>query len=142
MSEVAAEEDPFAVRVAERLARRLAGEPPQPPAFPSWAKQLLVEARKRAKKRGIKFTLTHGDMESMMDRAGGACEISGVPFDFSRGIVARRPFVPSIDRIDCARGYTSGNCRLVVYAANAAMNVWGIETLLTVARGVVRKHGP
>lgn len=135
--------DPFAERVAEMLRRRLSGEEPapKPPTIPPWASRLLSETKKRARKRGIKCKLNSADMASMIEAAGGCCQVSGIPFDFSKGTTWRRPFAPSIDRIDCGRGYVESNCRLVIYAANAAMNEWGLNVLLTLARGVVKKHG-
>ena len=41
----------------------------------------------------------------------------------------RAPFAPSIDRVNCARGYLFDNVRLTCQIANLAMNVWGAEVL-------------
>lgn len=107
---------------------------------PSWAARLLSEARKRSKLKGTACTLTRADMLALVERSGGRCELSGIPFNHDKA-GTRRAFGPSLDRIDCGLGYVPGNVRLVVYAVNAAMNEWGFDTLLAVARGVVGKHG-
>jgi hypothetical protein len=54
------------------------------------------------------------------------CQISGIPFDFSKAIEGRRrPFYPSLDRKDSSKGYSFKNCRLVCSIVNIAMNEWG-----------------
>lgn len=51
-----------------------------------------------------------------------------------------RPFMPSIDRTNSAKGYTAGNCRLVCVAANFAMNEWGQGVLHKLAVAYVKHH--
>ncbi len=50
-----------------------------------------------------------------------------------RGLV-KRAFAPSIDRIDPEKPYTLDNCRLVMVAVNFAMNTWGEDTFLRLAK--------
>jgi hypothetical protein len=47
--------------------------------------------------------------------------------------------MPSLDQIEPSKGYTAHNVRLVCVAANFAMNAWGLDTLIRVARGVIKK---
>jgi hypothetical protein len=47
--------------------------------------------------------------------------------------------MPSLDQIEPGKGYTADNVRLVCVAANFAMNAWGLDTLIRVARGVIKK---
>jgi hypothetical protein len=35
------------------------------------------------------------------------------------------PYAPSLDRIDCRKGYTKDNVRIVVYALNVMLMDWG-----------------
>lgn len=100
--------------------------------MPEWAAQLITWTRRRAKKAGLCFDLKAADMVHLIHRSGGRCEVTGCVFSFAKyGSAAKRPFAPSIDRIDSDKGYTRENCRLVVYAANAAMNEWGVPILIT-----------
>ena len=47
----------------------------------------------------------------------GVCEVTGIAFEMKGD---RRPFMPSIDRIDSGKGYTPDNCRVVLWIINAA----------------------
>jgi hypothetical protein len=67
--------------------------------------------------------------------------LSGIPFEFERRWRGqRRPFAPSLDRINSAKGYVYSNCRLVCVAVNIAMNEWGLEPLLRVARELLKRE--
>lgn len=94
--------------------------------------------KKNAKTRQIDFTLSRDEFLVIAVRAAGRCEISAIPFTLgeARGRYERRPWAPSIDRIDSAKGYSVTNCRLVCIAVNLAMNTWGIDTLQTMARAL------
>lgn len=75
------------------------------------------------------------------ERCEGRCAVSGL--EFRNTAVgngrARHPFMPSLDQIEPGKGYTADNVRLVCVAANFAMNAWGLDTLIQVARGVVEQ---
>ena len=65
-----------------------------------------------------------------------------MPFNSERyGAAIRRPWAPSIDRIDSSKDYHPDNCRLVCGSVNTAMNEYGPSVLLTIARAMVAKHG-
>lgn len=101
-------------------------------------KRLHAQHKRNAKSRGIRFLISPEDVTEMFARAGGACEVTGVPFEF--GVCndgRRRAFFPSIDRIDSSDAYTKTNCRLVAACANLAMNVWGHEVLHRMAASMV-----
>ena len=59
----------------------------------------------------------------------GRCAVSGLEFSETQvgGGKARRPYAPSLDRIDPRRGYEPDNVRLVCAVANFAMNAWGLN---------------
>lgn len=106
-------------------------------AAPKWAKRLLDGAKWRSGKGGITFSLTLDDIKHMADRAGGRCEVSGVPFCGDNSCGKRRPFAPSIDRKVPEDGYVPENCRLVCFAVNVALSDWGEDVLNRVASGVI-----
>jgi len=104
---------------------------------------LLRNARKNSISRGLECTLTIDDLQHMSDRAGGKCELSGLPFEF--GVAAemadqqgrrRRLWAASIDRVNSRAGYTPENCRLVCMAVNAARQEFGDAVLFKIARAL------
>jgi hypothetical protein len=107
---------------------------------PDWVVDALRAAKRRAKKRGLEFSLEVIDVLNRHADCKGCCEVSGIAFDLAKSMDHwRRPMAPSIDRIDPKRGYTPDNVRLVIYAVNAAMNEWGLELFLKVARAAAKK---
>lgn len=99
-----------------------------------WVMRLLMQCRKGRKPN----TLDLADITHMAIRSGGRCEVSGLPFSFEvHG--KRKPFAPSIDRVDSSVGYTPENTRLVCYAVNVAMNCWGDAPFLRICRAVAVK---
>ena len=109
--------------------------------LPQWARDILRMAARNASRRGIPFTLTQDDMRALVARADGRCVVTGIPFDFEKHRGSRRrPFAPSIDRERSTLGYRRDNCRLVCIAVNLAMNEWGLDPLLRIARALVAAH--
>lgn len=107
-------------------------------AAPAWARLAYTTAKRNARKRGIKFSLTRTDIEILVTRCEGCCELSGIPFELDpHATASRRPFAPSIDRIESSKGYDRHNVRVICVAANLALNEWGDETLLRLARAIV-----
>lgn len=109
----------------------------------SWknvAKLVCNRHRSASKARGIPFELTAVDVYDAMSATDFRCSVSGVPL--SRRATKNEgmpdPWSASIDRIECRHGYTKDNFRVVCLAANIAMNRWGLDVLLRLARGVTR----
>lgn len=99
----------------------------------------FLSARKNATVRSIPFLITKAEFNQIVVRCGRCCEVTRIPFDLrSHGSKRRRPYAPSLDRIDSALSYTADNCRLVCVAANMALGEWGINVATRVARGLVR----
>jgi hypothetical protein len=92
-----------------------------------------------ARNRGIPFDLKPADIFQRMKETDFRCAVSGIPLA-KRMVLGgiRDPWAPSIDRIESSQGYTFDNIRVVCLAANFAMNEWGADVLLRLARGVVR----
>lgn len=108
---------------------------------PPWASKLRRAARQRALDSAIPFSLTREQMGSIVARANGRCEVSGLDFVITPGGAGvRNPYAPSLDRIVPANGYTAANCRLVLFAVNVAMSDWGVEVLRRIAIAIGQKQ--
>ena len=89
---------------------------------PTNMKSVIRDARKRAKNKGIDFTITVDDVLRALHEQNGRCAVSGVTFresDFSPN-----PYGMSLDRIKSEYGYTPKNTRLVTHFVNNALSVW------------------
>lgn len=108
-----------------------------PHGRPKWAQALVNAANSRNRARSSLNPQPYylEDLITAWNDCGGCCKISGLEFDLL--IVgdgqARRPFAPSLDRINRHKPYSRDNVRLVVSIANFAMNAWGEEPLLRLA---------
>jgi hypothetical protein len=118
-------------------------DPPGTVQSPKWAQVLVSAANARNRVLGSEEFYSMADLCTAWKKCSGRCAISGLPFGLQ--IVgdgqAKRPFAPSLDRIDRHKPYQSGNVRLVVSIANFAMNAWGEVPLLELASAVHKKHG-
>jgi hypothetical protein len=112
--------------------------PPAIGALPLWARVLIARANRRTPHPGF----TGDDLMATWERCEGRCAVSGMAF--SEAVVgtgrAQRPYAPSLDRIDRSRGYEPDNVRLVSAVANFAMNAWGLEPVLAMARAMAGKY--
>lgn len=89
-------------------------------------KAVYRRARGNAAGRMLEFLLTEHEFDEIVKRAAGACELTGIPFSMQNTTLSkRRPFAPSLDRVNCGLPYTKGNCRLVTVCVNAALSDWG-----------------
>lgn len=99
---------------------------------------LYHSAKKRAKKTNRGWELSRAEFDDLVRRAQGQCMVCGLPFRFEKEGTFRRPFAPSLDRIDSRGPYSAGNVRLVCVAVNYALNDWGEDVFLKIAAGAVR----
>jgi hypothetical protein len=103
----------------------------------AYVANVLARARQNAKGRGriLEFSITREDVISKLKQAKYRCAVTGTPLSLQvLSHDGRKPFAPSIDRIDNEKGYTADNCRVVCLAANIAMNTWGEGVLLTMLK--------
>lgn len=133
----------YAQRKALKELKNKSKTKPLPPIDKSKYRNIYITARKNALNRGIDFELSYDDFYEMVQRSKEKCTVSGIAFDFSfkkHGIHRRRPFAPSIDRIDSMKSYSKENCRIVCVIVNMALNSWGDEPFLKMCKAVCRKH--
>ena len=99
-------------------------------------RSVAAGAMQRARVRGLSVdpdlvALTF----ELFEAQGARCALSGIGFDLR--VVgtgqARRPFAPSLDRIDASAGYTRDNTRLVCQAVNFALNAFGEDVFREIA---------
>lgn len=103
-------------------------------------KELFTRTKKRAKGNAIDFTLTFDEVMAMFMDADRKCMLSGKAFTNARPERVRfRPWMPSLDRIDPFGPYSAGNCRLVCAYINVAINQFGVDQFVSVARKVAKK---
>lgn len=109
---------------------------------PKYAYDLHRRCRAVAARRGLPFDLEAADVVAMIEKANGRCPLTMIAFDYTRRPGTRfRPWAPSIDRIRPAAGYVRGNCRVVCAYINLAINEFGEDVFLMVARQVLRVRG-
>jgi hypothetical protein len=104
-----------------------AGAPPEP--WSSLAEEeaaadvrrSLLRAKERAQRQSVEFSLTFDDVMGMLSDQDFRCALSRIPFEFYKSDVgSRRPFSPSIDRIEAGKDYSRANTRLVATIVNTA----------------------
>lgn len=89
-------------------------------------KYLLRQAKYRAKKKGIEFSLKYEDLI-----IPEFCPVFGFRLGFSKG--RRQAFSYSIDRLDNSKGYTKENTRVISWKANqykGNLTIEDVEALL------------
>ena len=101
---------------------------------------LLRHCKGRSEKNGLDFNLTQEWLEEKFKK--NVCELSGEKFNLGKKTFTTHydPYSPSIDRIDASKGYTQDNCRLILTSLNLAMNQWGFEFYIKIAKKVLEKN--
>jgi hypothetical protein len=85
-------------------------------------KQMLINARARAKKRGLDFNIDLFDV-----KIPNVCPILDIPIMIGEDKTLSNS--PTIDRVDNNKGYTKGNVRVISHRANSMKNNNTLETL-------------
>lgn len=96
--------------------------------------QLLADARKRAKRKGMEYDLTKEDLV-----VPEVCPVLGLILEVGEG--KRQPNSPSIDRIDNSKGYIRGNVAIISLRANALKNDGTIEELKAIVKYMEENDG-
>ncbi len=66
------------------------------------------------------------------------CEVTGIGFDYTKPKphYNANPFAPSLDRIDCRKGYTYKNTQVVIWAYNVAKSFLDPADFRKLCRGL------
>ena len=99
------------------------------------ASKLLGNARSRAKRKGLEFTLTKDWVIGKLN--AGICELSGLPLEIAQAGTANSP---SLDRRDNSKGYTPENTQMITVQANRAKGEWKSGDLLIFCMSYIRLH--
>ena len=91
------------------------------------ARHMVNWARKRAKDKGLEFSITHEDI-----LIPEICPVLGIPLFRVGGVKTANS--PSLDRIDNSKGYIPGNVMVISYRANQLKNDASIEELLLIVK--------
>lgn len=104
---------------------------------------MLKQSRNNARARGLAHCIGIADLRELAARSGGRCALSGIKFEYGlakevaeHAARRKRPWAPSIDRIDSAGGYITGNIRLVCVAVNIARQDFPDSVLHKIAAGI------
>ena len=132
---------------AGHVKRTLYTEDSGPVALPA-IHDLLRNAKKNARARGLDIDLTIADLKELAELSQGRCMLTGIPFEHGaddslkdNNTRRKRVWAPSLDRIESSKGYVPGNVRLVCMAVNAALQEFGDAVLLRIAHALVERHG-
>jgi hypothetical protein len=131
---------------SEWYKRNRASCEPSPDADMSWPdrwiKATYIQMRSGAKSRDIPFDLSFDQFMELIRQAKGRCMLTGIRFEFQLlGTKSkRRPFAPSVDRIDSSKGYSMDNCRLICAALNIALGDWGMNPVMRIARALMARE--
>jgi hypothetical protein len=108
--------------------------------LPLWARVLVARARRENATRWGAEAFQADDLVALWREGEGRCMLTGLPFrETAVGLGrARRPFAPSLDRIDSSQAYSRRNCRLVLQAVNFALNSFGDDVFLAIAEGAIK----
>jgi hypothetical protein len=99
---------------------------------------LYNKCKERARERKIKFALTLSDVHYLYVKGGGRCALTKIAFNrFRPANSTKRPWFPSLDRIESHKPYTVENTRLVCVAVNIALGEWGDWVVNAIARAIV-----
>ena len=106
----------------------------------NYCQKVFIQAKQNAKgRRKLEFSIQKEDLLALLDDCKWKCAVTGIKFNLEV-IAGKKPFAPSLDRINSDLGYVPGNCRFVCVAANYAMNVWGEMVLNKMLKAKYRMH--
>lgn len=103
------------------------------------ALKLLQQCRGSAKTRGLECSITADDIEAML--APMVCSATGLPLSLEHdgGTSKANPWAPSIDRVDCSKGYAPDNVRVVCWAFNMMRADFPDEVVMTLAKALAAR---
>lgn len=91
-----------------------------------WFKLLCNSSRHNAKRYNLDFEIDETFIKDLFEKQNGLCYWFKIPLIPSN--INRAPDKPSLDRINCAKGYTKDNVVLTCMCANIGRNSCNPET--------------
>lgn len=85
------------------------------------AYKLWENAKARAVRDRLDFDLSRDEIEKILEK--GVCQVTGVKFDLKPSDKTKSHFnsyAPSVDKVNCKKGYTKDNVQIVLHAVNQA----------------------
>jgi hypothetical protein len=77
-------------------------------------------------RKGIRWNLSLADFWAIVLEAKGCCQVTGQRFDrYHKASNGKRPFLPSLDRIDSLGDYKAGNVELTTVLVNLSIADFG-----------------
>lgn len=109
-----------------------------------FSQQFLNRHKKKAPKRGLRFTLTIADLDAQYEKQNGLCYYTGIPLelpDTTKSYTGNEKNKNvSIDRLDSSLDYTPDNIVLCTYDANLAKQQLSVEAFVRICHQVAIKH--
>lgn len=102
---------------------------------------LIRSTKARSVKNNFNFDLDKDFIEQLFIKQSGLCAVSKLKFVFEKdNNFKRRPFAPSLDRIDPSKGYIKSNIRFVCVIVNLALNEFGDKSFDLMCRSYVKNN--
>ena len=101
----------------------------------TWQQELHHNAKKRAKRKGVVFTVLQAELE-----VPSHCPLLGIPLMKNPNRKHQWDNSATVDRIDNSKGYTSGNVWVVSSLANLIMSSATAEQIIMVGTGLKSKQ--
>lgn len=98
-------------------------------------KRLLWAARRRAKDKGIEFSIVEDDIIIPI-----YCPLLGIKLEVHATRGGSRRYVMSLDRIDNSKGYTKDNIWVISHLANTMKSDASAEMLLRFAKEILKRY--
>ena len=98
---------------------------------------LLRNAKKRAKEKGLEFSLTLEDIH-----IPDVCPLLGIPIQRNLNGVGATPNSPTLDRIDPNKGYTKDNVWITSWRANKLKSDASLDELERLVTSLKQKVQP
>lgn len=93
--------------------------------------------RRRCKKSQTECTIKPSDLSELWEKQNQKCPLTGWIMMLRKSGAGLKPETVTVDRINQAVGYVTGNIRLVAFAANNARYIWGDDDLLKLSVAIV-----
>lgn len=97
---------------------------------------LSCRSRQRQKHPNAPFDLTKEWIKGKIEH--GFCEVTGLPFCLDILLTSKRPFSPSIDKIDPKGSYTKDNCQVVCFIYNVAKGEFTHDDVMRLAKSLIQ----